>query len=593
MPEADAEGARFYADQPQTAPGFFLKGSHQLDWGMKNRLARVFSPATGRTVMLAVDHGYFQGPTTGLERIDLSIVPLLPFCDALFCTRGILRSVVPAESPKPMVLRASGGPSILREDLSDEQIAMDMEDAVRLNAAGIGIQVFIGGEHETRSIHNMTKLVDAGLRYGMPVMGVTAVGKNMVRDAKYFRLACRIIAELGAQYVKTYYVDDGFETVTASCPVPIVMAGGKKLPELEALTMAYNAVQQGAAGVDMGRNIFQSDAPYAMISAVHAVVHENLKHYRMDGADHRVGRVRLEDVAAHIHASGALLDGIIGHGERLELGQFLAAGHHDRHRAGGGHGLEAVVHVIGLDVLRAELGDDAAGKPEVFGVAHHVLAHRRDAHHRHAVTQPRIHELGHVVDGSRLVLAANEHLNADAGGVEPDRVLHVHGDLLIGQVLAQDARAAARAQHHGLRRFRRNDAAQDPARAEQGVAERQQRHDREIDALEAGGRALEVAVVDGEHHGAAGRRAEHARKPVLHAPIELVRALEEETGRGLRLIRVEPCTFGVSFWHEASRPVWLVGVYGVLLNRTTCRPAISVLHFRLGQFASGRSRPTG
>ena len=277
MPEADAEGARFYADQPQTAPGFFLKGSHQLDWGMKNRLARVFSPTSGRTVMLAVDHGYFQGPTTGLERIDLSIVPLLPFCDALFCTRGILRSVIPAESPKPMVLRASGGPSILREDLSDEQIAMNMEDAVRLNAAGIGIQVFIGGEHETRSIHNMTKLVDAGLRHGMPVMGVTAVGKNMVRDAKYFRLACRIIAELGAQYVKTYYVDDGFETVTASCPVPIVMAGGKKLPELEALTMAYNAVQQGAAGVDMGRNIFQSDAPQAMISAVHAVVHKNLK----------------------------------------------------------------------------------------------------------------------------------------------------------------------------------------------------------------------------------------------------------------------------------------------------------------------------
>jgi putative autoinducer-2 (AI-2) aldolase len=277
MPEVDAEGARFYAEQAQAAPGFFLKGSHQLDWGMKNRLARVFSPTSGRTVMLAVDHGYFQGPTTGLERIDLSIVPLLPFCDALFCTRGILRSVIPAESPKPMVLRASGGPSILREDLSDEQIAMDMEDAVRLNAAGIGIQVFIGGEHETRSIHNMTKLVDAGLRHGMPVMGVTAVGKNMVRDAKYFRLACRIIAELGAQYVKTYYVDDGFETVTASCPVPIVMAGGKKLPELEALTMAYNAVQQGAAGVDMGRNIFQSDAPQAMISAVHAVVHKNLK----------------------------------------------------------------------------------------------------------------------------------------------------------------------------------------------------------------------------------------------------------------------------------------------------------------------------
>jgi putative autoinducer-2 (AI-2) aldolase len=276
MPEADDEGKRFAADQPQGAPGFFLKGSHQLDWGMKNRLARVFNPTTGRTVMLAIDHGYFQGPTTGLERIDLSIVPLLSSCDALFCTRGILRAVIPAQSTIPMVLRASGGPSILKE-LSDEQIAMDIEDAVRLNAAGIGIQVFIGGEFETRSVHNMTRLVDAGLRYGVPVMGVTAVGSNMVRDAKYFRLACRIIAELGAQYVKTYYVDEGFDTVTASCPVPIVMAGGKKLPERDALAMAYNAVQQGAAGVDMGRNIFQSDAPKAMLAAVHAVVHKNLK----------------------------------------------------------------------------------------------------------------------------------------------------------------------------------------------------------------------------------------------------------------------------------------------------------------------------
>ena len=276
MPEADIEGQRYQADKPQATPGFLLKGCHQLDWGMKNPLARVFSPVTGRTVMLAIDHGYFQGPTTGLERIDLSIVPLLHYCDALFCTRGILRSVIPAEATKPMVLRASGGPSILKE-LSDEQIAMDMEDAVRLNAAGVGIQVFIGGEFETRSIHNMTRLVDAGLRCGMPVMGVTAVGKDMVRDAQYFRLACRIIAELGAQYVKTYYVEEGFETVTASCPVPIVMAGGKKLPELDALTMAYNAVQQGAAGVDMGRNIFQSDAPKAMIAAVSAVVHENLK----------------------------------------------------------------------------------------------------------------------------------------------------------------------------------------------------------------------------------------------------------------------------------------------------------------------------
>jgi putative autoinducer-2 (AI-2) aldolase len=277
MPEADKVGDRYQADEPQFASGFFLKGSHQLDWGMKNRLARTFDPASGRTVMLAVDHGYFQGPTSGLERIDLSILPLLPQCNALFCTRGVLRSIIPAESQKPMVLRASGGPSILRDELSDEQIAIDMDDAVRLNAAGVGIQVFIGGEHETRSVHNMTRLVDAGLRVGMPVMGVTAVGKNMTRNAQYFRLACRIIAELGAQYVKTYYVDDGFETITSSCPVPIVMAGGKRVPELDALTMAYNAVRQGAAGVDMGRNIFQSDAPKAMITAVNAVVHKNTR----------------------------------------------------------------------------------------------------------------------------------------------------------------------------------------------------------------------------------------------------------------------------------------------------------------------------
>jgi putative autoinducer-2 (AI-2) aldolase len=273
MPEADKTGKLYHVDAPQAAPGFFLKGSHQYDWGMKNRLARTFNPQSGRTVMLAIDHGYMQGPTTGLERIDLSIVPLMQYCDALFCTRGILRSVIPAQSTVPVCLRASGGPSVLRE-LSNERIALDMQDAARLNACGVGVQVYIGSEFETQTVHNMTRLVDAGLKYGIPVMGITAVGKDMKRDAQYFRLACRIIAELGAQYVKTYYVDEGFDTVTASCPVPVVMAGGKKLPELDALTMAYNAVSQGAAGVDMGRNIFQSDAPKAMIQAVNAVVHK-------------------------------------------------------------------------------------------------------------------------------------------------------------------------------------------------------------------------------------------------------------------------------------------------------------------------------
>lgn len=277
MPDAESvkEAKKFYQETPQETPGFFLKGCGSLDWGMKSRLARVFNPESGRTVMLAVDHGYFQGPTTGLERIDLNIVPLIPHCDALFCTRGVLRSMVPPASTRPMVLRASGGPSILK-DLSNEEIAMDIEDAIRLNAAGIGIQVFIGGEHETRSVHNMTRLVDMGLRYGIPVMAVTAVGREMVRDAKYFRLACRICAELGAQYVKTYYVPDGFDTVTSSCPVPIVMAGGKKIPELDALTMAYNAVQEGASGVDMGRNIFQSDSPRIMLRAVSEAVHNNM-----------------------------------------------------------------------------------------------------------------------------------------------------------------------------------------------------------------------------------------------------------------------------------------------------------------------------
>ncbi len=266
----------FHLDVPAKNIPFFLKGSGALDWGMQNRLARIFSPDSGRTVMLAIDHGYFQGPTTGLERVDVNILPLLPYCNALMLTRGILRSIVPAAFTHGVVLRASGGPSILKE-LSNELIAVDIEDAVRLNVAALAVQVFIGGEFETQSVHNMTRLVDLGNRYGIPILGVTAVGKNMTRDARYFRLACRICAELGAHFVKTYYVPDGFETVAASCPVPVVMAGGKKLPELEALDMAYKAVSEGAAGVDMGRNIFQSVAPAAMIQAVRKVVHEKAK----------------------------------------------------------------------------------------------------------------------------------------------------------------------------------------------------------------------------------------------------------------------------------------------------------------------------
>lgn len=267
------EAKKFYEDIPMKTAGFFLKGSGSLEWGMKNRLSRIFNPDSGRTVMLAIDHGYFQGPTTGLERIDLNIVPLMPYADALMLTRGILRTTVPPSLTKPIVMRCSGGASILKE-LSNEHLAVDIEDAIRMNVAAITLQVFIGGEYESRSVHNMTRLVDMGMRYGIPTMAVTAVGKEMVRDARYFRLACRICAELGANIIKTYYVPEGFETITASCPVPIVMAGGKKIGELEALTMAYNAIQQGAAGVDMGRNIFQSENAIAMIQAVSSVVHE-------------------------------------------------------------------------------------------------------------------------------------------------------------------------------------------------------------------------------------------------------------------------------------------------------------------------------
>ncbi|UCG86089.1 MAG: 3-hydroxy-5-phosphonooxypentane-2,4-dione thiolase [Gemmatimonadota bacterium] len=276
MPEADASEAQknYHLDVPQTSDAFFLKGSNCYDWGFKNRLARIFNPASGKTVMLAFDHGYFQGPTTGLERIDVSILPLAPHADALMLTRGILRSIIPPTVRNSVVMRSSGGPSILRE-LSDERIAVDVEDAVRMNVAAMAVQVFIGGENETQTVHNMTRLVDAGNRFGMPVLGVTAVGKELTRDARYIGLATRICAELGAAFVKTYFVP-GFETVTAACPVPIVIAGGKKLPELDALQMARDAIDQGASGVDMGRNIFQSDAPAAMIEAVRGVVHDGM-----------------------------------------------------------------------------------------------------------------------------------------------------------------------------------------------------------------------------------------------------------------------------------------------------------------------------
>ncbi|MEP3847842.1 MAG: 3-hydroxy-5-phosphonooxypentane-2,4-dione thiolase [Paracoccaceae bacterium] len=267
------DGKDFGLDRPQDKQGFIVKGNAHYDWGLKNRISRIFNPATGRTVMLAFDHGYFQGPTRGLERIDLNIAPLFEYADTLMCTRGILRSVVPPTCTKPVVLRASGGNSVLK-DLENETVAVDIEDAARLGVCAMAAQVYIGSDYEHKSIKNVIDLIDAGQRYGIPTLAVTGVGKDMVRDARYFGLATRIAAEIGSHYVKSYFVEDGFEKICAACPVPIVIAGGKKLPELEALEMAYKAIDQGAAGVDMGRNIFQADDPVAMIQAVSRVVHQ-------------------------------------------------------------------------------------------------------------------------------------------------------------------------------------------------------------------------------------------------------------------------------------------------------------------------------
>ncbi|MBM3860235.1 MAG: 3-hydroxy-5-phosphonooxypentane-2,4-dione thiolase [Verrucomicrobia bacterium] len=261
---------------PQKSEGYFLKGNAHVDWGIKDRLSRIFNPKSGRTVMLAFDHGYIMGPTSGLERMDLTIVPLIPYADCIMCTRGALRQIVPPTSNKPISLRYSAGSTVLT-DLNDECV-MSIEEAVRLNASMLAIMVAIGcKKFEADTVRTLTKTIDEGARFGIPTLGVTAVGKELVRDARYLGLATRVCAENGAHVIKTYHCKPDFEKIVAACPVPIVIAGGKKLPELEALQMAYEAIDQGAAGVDMGRNVFQAEHPVAMIQAVRAVVHDNKK----------------------------------------------------------------------------------------------------------------------------------------------------------------------------------------------------------------------------------------------------------------------------------------------------------------------------
>ncbi len=272
---ADAQGNKiaknFYVDVKPESNGFYLKGLNGYDWGMQNRLTRMFNKKSGHTVMLAFDHGYIMGPTAGLERLDITVKPLIDYADVLMCTRGALRSCIPSDSNKPIALRCTTGATLLNE-LSYECLGVDIEDACRLNVSAMAIQVFAGAQYEHNSLENLAKAIDKGVRYGIPTLGVTAVGKDMARDARYLGLATRVCAEVGCQFVKTYYCDD-FEEVAAGCPVPIVIAGGKKIPELDALTLAFNAIRDGACGVDMGRNIFQAQCPVSMLQAVREVVH--------------------------------------------------------------------------------------------------------------------------------------------------------------------------------------------------------------------------------------------------------------------------------------------------------------------------------
>lgn len=257
---------------PAAQSAFHVKGSDHLDWGMKSRLSSIFDPLSGKTVMLAFDHGYIMGSTAGLERLDLTIPLLIPYADALMATRGALRAAIPPSHNKGIALRCTADTSVLKDDMSLGVIGVDVEDAIRMNASCMATQVFIGSANEVQSLKNLVQTVDAGMRYGIPTLGVVAVGKEMERTTKYFLLATRMVAELGAQIIKTYYCDD-FEKVVAACPVPIVVAGGKKLPEKEAMQLTYNAIQCGASGVDMGRNIFQAENPIAMINAVRGIVH--------------------------------------------------------------------------------------------------------------------------------------------------------------------------------------------------------------------------------------------------------------------------------------------------------------------------------
>lgn len=275
---ADLENLKVAKDYKPEIPfanneSFYVKGANNLDWGMKKHLSNIFQKKSGKTVMFAFDHGYFMGSTAGLERLDLVIPKLIPHVDVLMGTRGALRTCVPADNGKAIALRSTSGSSMVQDDLSHEIVAVDIQDCIRMNADCLAVQTFIGADGQLSSIDNLSKTINEAYSYSIPVMGVVAVGKQMERTDRFFKLATRILAEMGANMVKSYYCDN-FEEVVAACPVPIVVAGGKKLPEEEALTLAYNSISRGAAGLDMGRNIFQSYHPLEMADAIGKIVHE-------------------------------------------------------------------------------------------------------------------------------------------------------------------------------------------------------------------------------------------------------------------------------------------------------------------------------
>jgi len=246
-----------------------------MDWGIKNRLSKLIKP-DGHCFFLPIDHGYFQGPTRSLEKPGETIKPLLKYADALFVTRGVLRSCVDAIGSKPIILRVSGGTSMVGKDLANESITTSIEEIIRLNATAVGISVFVGSDYERQTLLNLSNIVNVCENYGIPVMAVTAVGKEMKkREARYLALSCRIAAELGARVVKTYWCEKDFDKVVEGCPVPVVIAGGPKCKsELDVIKFVHDGMQKGAIGINLGRNVWQNAHPIAMARSLQAVVHE-------------------------------------------------------------------------------------------------------------------------------------------------------------------------------------------------------------------------------------------------------------------------------------------------------------------------------